>query len=401
VRLSALIANFESGAHALACARSLGNEWRRTGRAAGELEIVVCDDASSGDQNEWLARLQSEGCRVLRRSERGGYAAAIGSALAVTRGGPDDVVAVLNADLLFLPGSLGPCLAALAANPQLGAVAPRTFADPLCALEMPPQELPTPSGELAAWIAAADPQRAREQAERRTRAALAFWSARGLRAADMLSGACLFLRRHWIERLGTLLDVRFPLYFEDTDLCRRLSALGADLAHCCEADVVHFWARSTGVGADFEARAAQRFHASRRLYFERWHAGASLPSSESFANGAPPVRLHDYADLGELDAPPRLELARSASFLIEVGLAPNLGLAAGALGRGPGWQLPAASWEWLHGARYFARALERDTLELLGAWTFLKTAAARSDAHALVPRRPAHLEVTDGQIHAA
>ncbi|HVS18849.1 MAG TPA: hypothetical protein VMT18_09645, partial [Planctomycetota bacterium] len=84
MRLSALIANYHSGAHALAAARSLRAEWARLGRARDELELVVCDDASAGDEGAWLARIELEGARVLCRTERGGYAAAIESALAST-----------------------------------------------------------------------------------------------------------------------------------------------------------------------------------------------------------------------------------------------------------------------------------------------------------------------------
>jgi len=392
MRLAALIANYASGAHALAAARSLRAEWARLGRDPRALEVVVCDDASPTDESAWLAALEDEGARVVRRAERGGYAAAIGSALAATRGGPDDVVAALNADLLFLPGSLAPCLAALARDARLGAVAPRTVADPAATLELPPQELPAPQAERAALRAPFDVARARAAAEARARRALALWSARGLVEREMLSGACLFLRRAWIERAGGLLDARYPLYFEDTDLCRRLTAAGARLALCREATVVHFWARSTGLGADFEAVAAARFRASRRRYLTRWHGADALRAlerAEAALGAAPraPLAVHHFEPLGALAAPPELGWSRAVPFVVELGMGPELALAAGALGEGASWRLPEASWAWLHAARYYVRALERETLACLGAWTFDKPAAPRRDPQALVAAR--------------
>jgi GT2 family glycosyltransferase len=390
MRLSALIANYQSGAHALAAARSLAAEWTRLGLARERLEIVVADDASPPGEYDWLERLEAEGCRVLRRGERGGYAAAIGDALAATQGGPDDVVAALNADLWFLPGSLAPCLAALAEERDLGAVAPRCVSDPAAALELPPQDPPTPAGERAALRSAVDRGRTRLAAQARARAALAVWSAHGRLEREMLSGACLFLRREWIERAGGLLDARYPLYFEDTDLCRRLRAAGARLAQCREAAVVHFWARSTGLGADFERVVGERFRASRRRYYTRWHGTAeleALEAAEAAWSVAPPApaAAHDFAPLGELAAAPSFAWQGRGPFLIEFGLGADLRLAAGALGHGAQWSLPEASWQWLHAARWFVRALERDTLACLGAWTFDKTDPARRDPHTLEP----------------
>lgn len=383
-RLSALIGSFESGAFALACARSLRREWLRGGRPLRELELVVVDDASPSDQEPWLARAQAEGAQVVRRGTCGGYAAAILSALERTHGAADDVVAVLNADVLFLPGALDPLLSVLERHAGLAAVAPRTFADPAGAFELPPQELPTPANELSAQAAALAPALARARADARTRRALRAWSATQPYLAPMLSGACLFLRREWIARAGGLLDARFPLYFEDTDLCRRLRAAGGRLAVVPRARIVHFWARSTGLGEDFERRAAASFRRSRRLYLERWHTCAAADAvergEELIARAARrDGPIHAFEDLGALHSWPVLALDRPERFVLELGLGPTLPLAAGALGDGSHWPVPQAAWEWLHPARYFARALERSSLAVLGAWTFERRSPARSD----------------------
>jgi GT2 family glycosyltransferase len=394
-RLAALIANFESGAFALACARSVRRDWLGCGRDERDLEVVIADDASPSDQGKWLDRARNEGALVIQRSERGGYAAAITSALERTRGGPTDTVAVLNADVLMLPGSIDELLSSLERQPQGAAVAPRAFATPACALELPPQELPTPALQFGAQAASLSPKHAVARASLRTRRALHAWSATGPYRASMLSGACLFLRRAWIERAGGLLDARYPLYFEDTDLCRRLAAAGGELAVVPAARIVHFWARSTGLGADFEQRAAERWRASRRLYLERWHSRAAADAvelGERLLAGAPgrDAPIHAFADLGAPNVPPRLELRRTTRFVVELGLGPALPLAAGALGEGEHWQLPSTAWEWLHPARYFARALALPSLGLLGAWSFEKRAPSRCDPCELDLEEVAH-----------
>jgi len=388
VRLAALVPSYECGAFALAASRCVQREWVRSGRPASDLEVVVVDDASPSDQGPWLARAQAEGVRVVRRAQRGGYAAASLSALACTHGEADDAVALLNADVLLTPGALEPLLAALARDPGLGAVAPRAFADPACTLELPPQELPTPADELGAQLAALCPALARRRAAARLERALRAWSAESPYEASMLSGACLVLRREWIERSGGLLDARYPLYFEDTDLCRRLRAAGARLAVVPDSRIVHFWARSTGLGEVFERRAAERFRVSRRRYLERWHgpsAADAVETGERLLVGAPgrDAPIHHFTGLGAVDAPPLFELDRPARFVLQIGLSPTLGLAAGALSEGARWTPTPSSWEWLHPARYFARALDRGSRTLLGAWSFDKRSPARDDPQRL------------------
>src|SRR5690606_20546378 len=62
---------------------------------------------------------------------------------------------------------------------------------------------------------------------------------------DMISGCCLFMRRSTIAKLGGLpMDDAFPLYYEDTDLCRRVKKLGLRVMHAGNAHVVHHWSRS-------------------------------------------------------------------------------------------------------------------------------------------------------------
>ena len=142
-RLSALIVNYNTGALAVGCVRSLQHEWRRAGRPPAALTIVVVDNASPQDQTEHLAELERLGVDVLRSSENAGYARGMNLAFARTRGGPDDVIAILNPDLHFLPGSVDTLLEYVLANRRCGAVDPRAFMDPGGTINLPRNLLPT------------------------------------------------------------------------------------------------------------------------------------------------------------------------------------------------------------------------------------------------------------------
>ncbi len=394
-RLSALVVNYRSGAFARACVDSLRACWSELGGAPRDLEVVVVDNASPEPQEEHLAALEAGGARVLRSRANLGYAGGMNLALAHSRGGPDDLVAFLNPDLWFPSGSLGELLAALDVRPDAGLAGPAVFLDPECCLHHPRPVMPTPRDLVHAVTADVSVTAARSYAARRSRLARAHWSAREVVDVELLSGACLFARRGALAALDTVFDTRYPLYFEDTDLCRRLRALGRALLFVPRARVVHHWARSSGAGGEQDPEALARYSVSRRAYLERFHgasARALIDQAEAAAAQLPPERrhrpIHPLQELGACSEPPALRFARSAEFAIEVGMAPTWLLAAGVLGRGDGWTCPPSAWEWFFQGRYFVRALERESGALLGAWTFEKTTPARREPLAAASNAP-------------
>ncbi|MGH7278091.1 MAG: glycosyltransferase family 2 protein, partial [Candidatus Rokuibacteriota bacterium] len=86
---------------------------------------------------------------------------------------------------------------------------------------------------------------------------------------DWLSGACLLLRREALEAAG-LLDERYFMYFEDTDLCRRLWRAGWEVAFWPAVEVLHEGGAS---GRGLEGRLALEQRRSCLIYFATHHPG--------------------------------------------------------------------------------------------------------------------------------
>ena len=199
----------------------------------------------------------------------------------------------------------------------------------------------------------------------------------------MLSGACLFLRRETVTNLGTPMDGRFPLYFEDADLCARLSARGKGLELIPAAEVLHHWSRSAG--PDFQGEVARRHGLSQRLWMQVHHGGVLARSLRGLKGLlqrhigdrfiAP---MHPLVDLGEVSESPEVRFAGEGSYVLELSLTSFWGLSAGVLVEGSNYSLPARSWSWLFPGTYYMRALDADTGRFLGAWRFCKLSAARS-----------------------
>jgi N-acetylglucosaminyl-diphospho-decaprenol L-rhamnosyltransferase len=390
-RLSALVVNYRSGAFAVGCVQSLIREWEREGRDRADLEVVVVDNASPTDETAFLAELEGLGARVVLSDVNGGYAGGMNLAYAETSGGPEDVVAILNPDLCFLPGSIQGLMDWLAEHPECGAVDPKASVDPEGAFLLPPNALPTP-GEHAFSIAAQlHPALCRAFSRRRVRFAHPWWLAEHPLEAEMLSGCCMFARREVVDRLPALMDERYPLYYEDADFCRSIRALGYTLVHHNGVHVLHHWSRSSGVGELFQGDPLTRYHKSQAAYFEKFYG----PLGRGLVNGAnwlaakwPPAKsfrpMQSVLDLGPFPSDSgggetvEIELPRSCNWIIELALAPTWILAVGIHGTGDRWVCTPGMWEWLFQGDYFLRALDRDTGEQLGAWHFAKVVPGRN-----------------------
>ncbi len=122
-----------------------------------------------------------------------------------------------------------------------------------------------------------------------------FWEAKEVFFEPFLTGACMLLRREWIESLDyKVFDERFFLYFEDTDLCARAMKSGIRPLCVPQAVAIHYWDQSpspeNGKGS-LMARAHEHF-VDKYYGQTRFSRLKSRPYQ-------PPVR-----DLGETESPP-------------------------------------------------------------------------------------------------
>ena len=385
-RLSALVVNYNSGAFGVRCLDSLVGEWLREGRPRDALEIVVVDNASTLDQREHLERMEALGARIVHSDENRGYAAGINLALAHSSGAPDDAVAILNPDLLFLPGSVGALMDEALLGERVGAVDPRACVDPLGVLNLPPNLMPGPCDRFLVTAGRMSPWFCRQYSRIRSRRSLRWWAAEGPVESDMLSGCCLFLRRGVVEELGTLMDERFPLYFEDTDLFRRLARRGYRLVHHGGARILHHWSRSAAVGGEFQIEPLRRYEVSQRAFFRKYYgrAGEAWMAALAWAEGRWPAKwrhrpMHPLTELGDFGhAPVSIQLPRRCRYVLELAVDPAWIVACGVLGEGDRWDCPPETWDWWFQTDYYGRGLDLDTGELLGAWHFRKTTAGRT-----------------------
>ncbi len=386
-RLAALVVNYNTGSYAECCVESLLHEWAREGRARDELEIVLVDNASPVPQEEYLRRIEALGVTVIRSRENLGYARGMNLCYARTRGAPGDVVAVLNPDLHFLPGTVGMLLDYVLDHPEVGVVDPATSVDPLGMINLPPNVLPTPLEHLRIVLANMFPFWARAYSRYREAKCMQWWTAREPIETDMLSGCCLFLRRAVVDELGWVMDPRYPLYFEDTDLFRTLSQKGYKVVHHTRARILHHWSRSAMIAGGPGDEATTRHELSRELYYRKFYGplGRGLYALSQAMLMRWPKRwlgrpLQPMTDLGTLAEPLALELPRACRWRVEMSVHPAFVICSGSFGRGERFVIPLETWDWMFPIDYYVRVTDLDAGAVLGAYRFRKSKPCRSEA---------------------
>lgn len=95
---------------------------------------------------------------------------------------------------------------------------------------------------------------------------------------DWVTGASLMLSREAIETVG-MFDEGFFLYFEETDLCRRVLDAGLEVWSVPASRVMHLGGASTG--SSIHARPSIHWFNSRRRYLSKHHGAAYAAGADA------------------------------------------------------------------------------------------------------------------------
>jgi N-acetylglucosaminyl-diphospho-decaprenol L-rhamnosyltransferase len=237
--ITAVVVSYNSAEHLGQCVTALLD--------ADVAEVRVVDNVSVDDS---VAIARAAGAAVTCLPDNVGYGRAVNRGLAVA---DTSFVLIANPDCTVDAGALERLVAALDADPSLGAVAPRMqygdgafgiagAADPSALKEwvaylrvddvvptgvkqrLADARLPGPLGRLTSFAAPAVPD--------------------GVQQVDWICAWCALVRTEAFRLVGGF-DDDFFLYFEDVDLCRRLRANGFGVAIAGDAMASHDESSST------------------------------------------------------------------------------------------------------------------------------------------------------------
>jgi GT2 family glycosyltransferase/glycosyltransferase involved in cell wall biosynthesis len=211
---------------------------------AGMARIIVADDASGP---EYVAKLRAiEGIEVVEGEHNSGFAANVNRGLRAADRNRD--VVVLNSDMEARAGWLACLQYAASQEDDVAIVGARLL---------------YPDGRIQ-FAGTVRNLGAPEWFDHRYRFKPDDWGPAALPGPVLaVTGACMYVRREAIERIG-LLDERYPMAYEDVDWCLRAWRAGMRVMYFPGASLYHHESvtRGTDVG--------ERERESQRLFWELW-----------------------------------------------------------------------------------------------------------------------------------
>lgn len=220
--LSVIIVNYNDRVRLPACLSSLE---KALSSLSGEVILV---DNRSEDGSPALVRSSFPWIRLIENDRNVGYPRANNIGFRQSRG---EYVLFLNTDTIMPADTLALLLAGIKARPQIAAVGP--------ALVHEDGSFQVSFGKRVSFFWELCQKLILNPYYRKS-----LRHSRKPRAAGWLSGACLLARRAAIEAAG-LFDEAFFFYFEDIDLCRRISARGLELVFLPAVRISHVGGATT------------------------------------------------------------------------------------------------------------------------------------------------------------
>jgi GT2 family glycosyltransferase len=218
--ISAVVVSWNTREELRECLRSLQTQ--------PDVETIVVDNHSS-DGTAAMVRGEFPHAVLLHNERNLGYAKAVNRGVRAARG---TYLLILNADVVVI--DLAPLARTLQAHPEVGVVGPRllntdgshqpstrTFPTPwelLCRFTLLGRVTPRPNLHHDVG-----PEEERD--------------------VDQVSGAALFMRKDFFERLGGM-DEDFYCFYEDVDFCRRVWKAGRRVRFLGTARMIHHGGRS-------------------------------------------------------------------------------------------------------------------------------------------------------------
>lgn len=310
-------------------------------------QVIVVDNSNDQAESGNLRELLPGSAELVVAPTNLGFGRACNLALAQAAG---EWILLLNPDAFILPGCLRKLVSTLQLYPGAGAISPVAQWDKAGTFLLPPGQMQTPAWEWMLAIGLRFP-------------AFGSWLSMCFRAhaqrclyapqpvlQSMLSGGHMFLRRSAIDAAGGLFDPDFFMYYEDTDLCRRLTKAGYELMLDPAARVVHQW-RNDPAKAEYALLSRLRY--MRKHFSNIWFMDTLR---QIFEQQFPP-KIGQFHDIGSCTTAPIFALPthQSGNWLLELSPNPLLIPAAYHSSTIAPNSIPSSVWSLLGPARYWAR----------------------------------------------
>ena len=197
----------------------------------GKYQAVVIDN-SSMDETGQIVKERKNGNFIFFSNEKNeGFTKAVNQGIEIAGGA---YIFILNPDTQLTEGSVGRLMKKISSDNTIGLVAPQ-LCFPNGGVQYSCRRFPT------FWNVLTEMTRLSQIFHRSK--LLNGWKMGDFdhkmeRDVDQPAGAALMIKKDLLNRLGGL-DERFPMFFSDVDLCKRIKDMGKRIVFCSDAVVTH------------------------------------------------------------------------------------------------------------------------------------------------------------------
>ena len=230
-------------------------------------EIIVVDCASDDDSAPMVAR-EFPSVQLTSSAQNLGFARGNNLAFGQSKG---NFVWLLNPDTEVFEGAAETLMSFLELHPKAGGVASALIDARDGGFQKSCRTFPTPA---ALWCEATGLARLFPRSKRFGFYKMGWFSHRTRRRVEQPMASSFLLRRAAIESSGGLFDERFPIFFNDVDLCWRLIQNGWQIWYEPGAKVLHWGGAST---KQRRAEMIAESHRALELFYQQWFRARLSP----------------------------------------------------------------------------------------------------------------------------
>ncbi len=253
--LSVLLVNWNTRELLSACLASLQLHLNTI-----EHEVIVVDCASNDESAEMVAR-KFPAVQLIASTQNLGFARGNNLAFDNSKG---EWIWLLNPDTQVFEGAAQTLIAFLEAHSKVGGVASALVDARDGSFQRSCRAFPTPA---ALWCEASGLARLFSRSKRFGFYKMGWFSHRKRRRVEQPMASSFLLRREAINSIGGLFDERFPIFFNDVDLCWRLVQNGWQIWYEPQAKVLHWGGASTG---QRRAEMIEESHRALEKFYAKW-----------------------------------------------------------------------------------------------------------------------------------
>ena len=222
------------------------------------MHVIVVDNNSSDDSIEWVEK-QFPQTQLIKRTENGGYAVALNDGIRAGAALDPDFYLILNNDTLVPPDTLGKLVEVMLSDERIAIAAPKII------YHDHPERIFSLGDHILPWLPL--PVRVGRKAYDRP-------AYSKTQEFDYLFGCALLMRTESLKQVG-LFDTSFFMYYEDSDLCRRMRDAGWKNVRVGSAIIRHKASLSSKLVPEKMVYLRAR---NRSWFYRRYHHGP-LPAA--------------------------------------------------------------------------------------------------------------------------